>query len=378
MKTIRFLSNIQPLLLAAAFGVGALGCSAAADLGSAEDETAGGDNVAATSQALLCSADKVPLMTGPTAVNGQVISSGAYGTAYEAWQAFDGSDSSMWISALQQTPASIGYQFSDGAKTVSHYAIKYVNGSITTRAPRLWTFEGWNGSSWTVLDTRSNEVNWAGFERREYAVATPGAYGAYRLNIQDDNDARTGVEVISLGNLEFYECEPDGPQTHPYDWYMQQAGLPAPAEIGKTMTVPAACDIRATQGAVTFNRGVTQTCTYQHNIPGWQIIGADLEVLENQNGRGSWSQAIIAANGQFTASSKELGDKWKVAIDMAGKFGDIEAKTKLELEYQRHQETFLQYASDKNTFFLSVTANGGAFAKSAIRVRANVRLVQIL
>jgi hypothetical protein len=58
-----------------------------------------------------------------------------------------------------------------------------------------------------VLDARTNESNWLGFERREYAVTTPGTYGKYRLHVTDDNDTRTGIEVISLGRLDFLGCK---------------------------------------------------------------------------------------------------------------------------------------------------------------------------
>ncbi|MFP2933084.1 SBBP repeat-containing protein [Pyxidicoccus sp. 3LG] len=158
-------------------------------------------------QALGCEVNQVPVMTSNTAPGGVVTRSGVINSSYEAWQAFDGTNS-MWISAEKQTPAWLAYEWADGPRTITRYALTYTNGSITTRAPKNFTFEGWDGSAWVVLDTRTNEVGWPGYERREYAVTSPGAYRKYRLSVTDDNDSRTGVEVISLGQLELLGCEP--------------------------------------------------------------------------------------------------------------------------------------------------------------------------
>ncbi len=168
--------------------------------------------LAATTQALNCGASLVPLMTSPSLPSGSVTRSGILGSSYEAWLAFDSNDAapSMWLSQVGVTPAWIGYEWADGAKRVTHYAIRFVNGSLTSRAPRTWTFEGWNGTAWVVLDTRGNEAGWAAVERREYTVATPGTYSKYRLHVTDDNDGRsTGIETVSIGKLELFRCPED-------------------------------------------------------------------------------------------------------------------------------------------------------------------------
>ncbi|XXF78814.1 SBBP repeat-containing protein [Myxococcaceae bacterium GXIMD 01537] len=156
-------------------------------------------------QSLTCEAGLVPTMTSATAPAGTVTRSGVYDSSYEAWRAFDASTNSMWISAVKQTPAWIAYEFADGPKLLTRYALTYTNGDITTRAPKEWTFEGWNGSAWVVLDTRTNQTGWTN-ARREYTLATPANYAKFRLNVSDDNDTRTGVEVISLGRMELIGC----------------------------------------------------------------------------------------------------------------------------------------------------------------------------
>lgn len=157
---------------------------------------------------VLCADDLTDVLTGPSAA---VTRSGVYSSSYEAWQAFDFSNTSMWISAVFQTPAWIGYQWADGrARTATAYAITFVNGtSLATRAPKDWTLQGSNnGSTWTVVDTRSNQTGWGGSTRRGYTIQSPGAYTRYRLNVTDDNDSRAGVVVVSMGRLELLGCRP--------------------------------------------------------------------------------------------------------------------------------------------------------------------------
>jgi hypothetical protein len=163
-------------------------------------------------QPLGCTTQIVPFMTSSTAPQGTVFSSGNFSSDYPEWRAFDSSTSSMWISSLKTTPAILGYD-AGAAWRVTRYAITYSNGSILTRAPKDWVFEGWNGSSWIGLDTRTGQTNWAGFQRREFAIATPGSYTKYRIRISDDNDTRSGVEVISMGNFELMGCDALGKPT---------------------------------------------------------------------------------------------------------------------------------------------------------------------
>ncbi|MBU8899765.1 SBBP repeat-containing protein [Corallococcus sp. M34] len=197
------MKSFKNLFLAGAMGVLALpGCQGAdSPVEGATDETG-------SSAQSLCGVTMVPAMTSATSPSGIVTASGDFSTGYPAWQAFDSSIPSMWISQENQTPAWLAYEWVDGPRTVQSYAIQYSNGSITTRAPKNWTFEGWNGSAWVVLDTRTNQVSWGGGERRVFTLSTPATYRKFRINISDDNDTRAGIVVISMGTLELIGCAP--------------------------------------------------------------------------------------------------------------------------------------------------------------------------
>lgn len=137
-----------------------------------------------------------------------IQSSGNHSTEYAAWKAFDASLGSMWISGIGQTPAWISYAWTT-PRVITHYSLKFSNGnSLATRAPKDFRLEGWNGESWQSVDEQSNQVQWNGGKTRNYSISSPGSYTNYRLFILDDNDNRSGIVVISLGDIAFYGYEP--------------------------------------------------------------------------------------------------------------------------------------------------------------------------
>jgi hypothetical protein len=159
-----------------------------------------------------CSAsNQVPVMTAPNMPSGLVTRSGVYGSANEAWTAFDASSSTIWISeAWPSAPVWIGYEWSNGPRYITQYALIFNNGSLTSRAPRDFTLQGWNGSTWVTVDSRTGEINWAGNEKRQYTVSKPGSYSKYRLHITEDNDSRAAIVAISLERLELIGGSCDG------------------------------------------------------------------------------------------------------------------------------------------------------------------------
>lgn len=147
--------------------------------------------------------DQVPSLVGPTVA---VTTSGAYGPEQEGWKAFDPSErtQSMWISEVFETPAWIAYDF--GVPTVVDlYRITFINGPLTSRAPKDFTLEGWDGARWVTVDSRTSQTGWVNGIPRAYNAASPGEYTKYRLHITDDNDPRPGIVVISIGDLQLSE-----------------------------------------------------------------------------------------------------------------------------------------------------------------------------
>ncbi|MEI6297073.1 MAG: discoidin domain-containing protein, partial [bacterium] len=141
------------------------------------------------------SGDQVPTMTSATTPSG-VASASSEQVGSEAWRAFDGNGSTFWISDVVGMPVTLTYQF-PSAIAIASYAI-----TVTTYpvySPKNWTFEGSNnGSSWTVLDTRTNSaVNGTS----SFTISSPQSFGYYKLNISVNNGGARG-NMVGLNTLQ--------------------------------------------------------------------------------------------------------------------------------------------------------------------------------
>ena len=149
-------------------------------------------------------------------------------SGYPLRNAFDKNRTSVYLSQLY-VPAEVGYDF--GVNTVvTSYNITYSGGDITTRSPNDFTLQGYDGT-WNVIDQRYNQnaAMWASSgNERLYSVSRPGNYTQYKLVVTDDNDARSGVVTISIGELTFNTYGGDAVET-PLD-------LPPPSTPGPPST----------------------------------------------------------------------------------------------------------------------------------------------
>lgn len=66
---------------------------------------------------------------------------------------------------------------------------------------KSWTFEGWDGSEWIVLDTRSNLTDWARTVGKEFVFENTTAYKKYRINVSEN----CGHYILSIGEIEMME-----------------------------------------------------------------------------------------------------------------------------------------------------------------------------
>ncbi|RTL04945.1 hypothetical protein EKK58_09060, partial [Candidatus Dependentiae bacterium] len=137
----------------------------------------------------------VPLMTSNSAPSGTASASSSYGGGYEAYRAFDQSQANAWLSSAGST-GWLEYQF-PSAKTVSHYSIRI--DAENTRAPTAFTFEGYNGSTWDVLDTRSS-ISWVAGEIKFFALASNQTYTRFRVNVTNVG----GGGYVKISEMQIY------------------------------------------------------------------------------------------------------------------------------------------------------------------------------
>jgi hypothetical protein len=154
-------------------------------------------NVGSLTNAAATFTTLTPLMTSNTTPSGIVSASSILATNYDAWKAFDGNAAtSEWLTANNTPTGWLAYEFTT-PKKVAKYIMNPATASAPSSVPRDWTFEGWTGSSWVVLDTVTGNSGTANVTRN---FVNTTAYIKYRINITLNNGSTlyTGIRELSL------------------------------------------------------------------------------------------------------------------------------------------------------------------------------------
>jgi hypothetical protein len=160
----------------------------------------------------------IPAMTSNTAPSGTVTASAEFsysvaGTpyTYSAWHAFDHVDQSpfglndddtaiSWVTGTVAFPQWVQYQFPTTKIGTGYAIIRRSSSYGLDQAPKDFQLLGSNnGTTWTTLDSQTNQINWASNERRVFSFTNTTAYAYYRLNITNNNGS---THSVSLGELQ--------------------------------------------------------------------------------------------------------------------------------------------------------------------------------
>jgi hypothetical protein len=143
-----------------------------------------------------------PAMTSYTTPSGIVTASSEYPeTSYAAWRLFDRT-SSPWLTSPPVNTGWNAYEFTS-TKIVSKYILTPTTLSSPGSIPRNWTFEGWNGTDWVVLDTVTGNSSTANVTR---SFVNTVAFIKYRINITANN----GHIYVGVQELALYEANDYG------------------------------------------------------------------------------------------------------------------------------------------------------------------------
>jgi lysophospholipase L1-like esterase len=125
--------------------------------------------------------------------------SSEYDATYKAFNVFDGSATTYWVSTTS-LPAQLKLDLgSSGAQTVRSFAIKAGDASHVTQAPKDFTFEGSNdNSTWVTLRTLTGQIGWAAGEVRAFSCVSAASYRYYRLNVSANVAGTVFVRVAEL------------------------------------------------------------------------------------------------------------------------------------------------------------------------------------
>ncbi|WP_127532091.1 fibronectin type III domain-containing protein [Paenibacillus kobensis] len=143
----------------------------------------------------------VPKMLSNTSPEGLVEYSSITNSYTDGFYAFDQVYNDYGWAPKTLTNQWLSYQLSS-PKTIMKYTIRPINYSDGgKRAPKDWTFEGYNGTTWVILDTQNNVSDWVPNEAKEFAVSSPGSYTKYRINVLTNN----GGVYLQIGEFELIE-----------------------------------------------------------------------------------------------------------------------------------------------------------------------------
>ncbi|WFR62118.1 discoidin domain-containing protein [Paenibacillus amylolyticus] len=148
----------------------------------------------------------IPAMTSNTTPQGVAAASTTYSASLEAWKAFDKntSDAGWLMENSKWNGAWISYTFPQ-PKVINKYGIKGPNSNASTDGAKSWRFEGSNdGTSWIVLDTKTNQPAWSAGEYREYVFTNKDTYITYRL-IFTANNGGAYVRTMAVDMFQFIE-----------------------------------------------------------------------------------------------------------------------------------------------------------------------------
>lgn len=136
---------------------------------------------------------EVDILDGPAPVGRTYSASSVYSGANQPAAAFDGDAGTVWQSDVGTTQ-SLSVEWTS-AQRIAAYSV----GAGGVEAPRAWQLQGWDGSAWVVLDTRTAETGWGGYSLRSYTLAGPVEYARYRLAVTANNGgARVSVHILAL------------------------------------------------------------------------------------------------------------------------------------------------------------------------------------
>ena len=137
----------------------------------------------------------IPTMTSDTAPSG-TMSAHAVDSGLASYAA-DKNLGSVWTTPSGNQLGWIAYEATTPS-VVTKY--KIINGGNAARGLVAWTFEGWNGSGWDVLDTQSGQPTDTLQTVRYYTFVNTTAYAKHRINVS----ANGGNSYTQVAEIQFY------------------------------------------------------------------------------------------------------------------------------------------------------------------------------
>ncbi|MEK3769635.1 discoidin domain-containing protein [Paenibacillus sp. FSL R5-0887] len=156
----------------------------------------------------------IPVMTSNTSPSGVVSASSEWGIDHQAFNAFNNNNNDYGWASKEGVPYGwIAYEF-ESPQIVNSYSLtgRGKNENVAKESPKNWTFEGWDGENWVVLDTQNNITGWTTSADKVFAFNNEKEYKKYRLNISENNGYSY---FVTIGEIKMNYTPAPEPTTTP-------------------------------------------------------------------------------------------------------------------------------------------------------------------
>lgn len=148
----------------------------------------------------------IPTMTSNVLPSGVASASTQFDATYNPYNAFNNLGvNDGWITASAVLTGWLSYEFPTPVR-LCRYSLLPRQATLTA-SPKNWTFEGWDGIQWIVLDTRTNQSGWVDAVYREYTFANVKSYKKYRINITANDGYGSYIAISELRMFSLLEEE---------------------------------------------------------------------------------------------------------------------------------------------------------------------------
>lgn len=125
--------------------------------------------------------------------------SAQYNDTYAPWKALDKSPASKWLAPVTGGNQYLQIDFPN-KRTVARFGIKA--SETPGQTIKNGFIKGWDGTSWRILSTVTNQINWLAYETRYFDVSAFYDCSKFKLEITDINNM---ADNASIGEFEIYE-----------------------------------------------------------------------------------------------------------------------------------------------------------------------------
>lgn len=145
--------------------------------------------------------------------SGVTVTQDSYNTSYPGLgqYVFDGNITGgggnmthCWQAAGTSVPHWLEFQYSQVTVLNKYEMVGFPVGYDGGVAPRDWVFQGWDGSAWVTLDTRSGYTTWASGEWKSFTFSNTTAFTRYRIYVT--LNATGGLLYTTIAEMRLYEA----------------------------------------------------------------------------------------------------------------------------------------------------------------------------